>query len=107
MDSLQKIIDGFLGRVKNIKIKSFVKQNRSFIGIEPIRVKEHHKRVFYEEFDLHKKTESQINTPIGKVKIQQNHYSKLRDHGDKHRKNFIRYIRPTLVTPNEIRLRVG
>ena len=103
MKDLQNIIEDFIQKATNKKIKNFVKQNRNFIGVEPIRILDNHKRIFYDEFDLHNRNEARIQTHIGFVKIQHNHYLKLKVHRDKSRKNFIKYIRPTLVSPNEIR----
>ena len=97
-----EIIDIFIKKIKNDTIKQFVKNNKKHIEQEPIKVEQKHKDVFYSEFGLLKKGEARIKTPIGTVKVQRNHYVKLRDHNDKHRKNFIRHIRPTLERPNEI-----
>jgi hypothetical protein len=80
MKDLQNVIEDFIQKVKSKKIKNFVKQNRNFIGVEPIRILDNHKRIFYDEFDLHNRNESKIQTPIGFVKIQHNHYLKLKAH---------------------------
>ncbi len=92
----------------NIKHKDaidFIEKNRNAIEREPERVIERHREAFIKEFGLEGKETATIQTPIENVTVMKKHYfSKIEPHNDKNRKDFIRYIKPTLEKPNEIRV---
>jgi len=100
----QEVINYLQRKIKNYHVIEFIRRNRNYLENEPRKVLRNHKEVFFKEFNLKRNYDKIIvPSPLEEIIITTQHYKKLEEHIDKSRKNFIKYIFPTLKRPNEIR----
>lgn len=96
-------MDTIREKIKSPEVVSFVETYKGYLEKEPERVSENHKEVFFKEFGLEGKDKVAVKTPIEEITIMPKHYEKLEKHADVSRKEYVKYIKPTLENPNEIR----
>lgn len=96
-------MDTIREKIKSPEVVSFVETYKGYLEKEPERISENHKEVFFKEFGLEGKDKVAVKTPIEEIAIMPKHYEKLEKHADVSRKEYVKYIKPTLENPNEIR----